>query len=90
MKYDKEEQFILDALVSDSMKLSTPSLEEIELIKSAADNTFKKNKRVTIQLYSHDFVGIQKKVKQMGIPYQTLISSLIHRYIEGDLKIATL
>ena len=89
MKYDKEEQFILDALDSDNMKLSTPSLEEIESIKSAADNTFKKDKRVTIRLYSHDFIGIQKKAMQMGIPYQTLISSLIHRYIEGDLKIAT-
>ncbi|MCK5785769.1 MAG: hypothetical protein KAH54_04315 [Candidatus Sabulitectum sp.] len=89
MKYDKEEQYILDALESGNMKLSTPSPEEIELIKSAANNTFKKDKRITIRLYSHDFIGIQKKAMQMGIPYQTLISSLIHRYVEGDIKVVT-
>ena len=89
MKYDKEEQYILDALANGNMKLSTPSPEEIESIKSAANNTFKKDKRITIRLYNHDYIGIQKKAMQLGIPYQTLISSLIHRYVEGDLKIAT-
>lgn len=87
MNLDKEEKYILDALESGSMKLSTPSREEIESIKSAANNTFKKDKRITIRLYSHDYMGIQKKARQMGIPYQTLISSLIHRYVEGDVKI---
>lgn len=87
MNLDKEEKYILDALESGSMKLSTPSREEIESIKSAAHNTFKKDKRITIRLYSHDYIGIQKKARQMGIPYQTLISSLIHRYVEGDVKI---
>ena len=89
MKYDKEEQYILDALANGNMKLSTPSSEEIESIKSAANNTFKKDKRITIRLYNHDYIGIKKKAMQLGIPYQTLISSLIHRYVEGDLKIAT-
>jgi hypothetical protein len=44
-----------------------------------------KDKRITIRLFDHDFKGIQKKALQMGIPYQTLISGIIHRYIEGDL-----
>ena len=89
MNLDKEEKYILNALESGNMKLSTPSREEIESIKSAANNTFKKDKRITIRLYSHDYMGIQKKARQMGIPYQTLISSLIHRYVEGDVKIVT-
>ncbi|MBW2613834.1 MAG: hypothetical protein JRE12_15950 [Deltaproteobacteria bacterium] len=54
-------------------------------IKASALNTFRKDKRITIRLYDHDFKGIQKKALQMGIPYQTLISGVIHRYIEGDL-----
>ena len=65
------------------------SKEEVESIKAAADNTFKKDKRITIRLYDHDYVGIQKKAMEMGIPYQTLISGLIHRYIEGEVKIKT-
>lgn len=89
MKYDKEEKNILDALESGNITLSTPSKKEIESIKNAAKNTFKKDKRITIRLYSHDFTGIQKKAMEMGIPYQTLISGLIHRYVEGDLKIKT-
>jgi len=85
MKYDKEEKYILDALESGKMKLSTPSKKEIEAIKATADNTFKKDKRITIRLYGHDFIGMQKKAMEMGIPYQTLISGVIHRYIEGEL-----
>jgi predicted DNA binding CopG/RHH family protein len=86
MKYDKEEKNIIDAYESGAMKLSKPSAKEIEAIKLAAANTFTKDKRVTIRLYAHDFRGIQKKAMEMGIPYQTLISGIIHRYIEGDLK----
>ena len=89
MKYDKEEKDILDALEKGSMQLSTPSKKEIESIKAAANSTLKKDKRITIRLYDHDFVGIQKKAMEMGIPYQTLISGIIHRYIEGDIKIKT-
>jgi predicted DNA binding CopG/RHH family protein len=89
MKYDKEEKGILNALEKGAMKLSTPSKKEIESIKAAANNTLKKDKRITIRLYEHDFIGIQKKAMEMGIPYQTLISGIIHRYIEGDIKIKT-
>ena len=89
MKYDKEEKNILNAFESGNLKLSKPSKKEIESIKAAAHNTFKKDKRITIRLYAHDYAGIQKKAMEMGIPYQTLISGIIHRYIEGDLKINT-
>ena len=85
MKYDREEKNILDAYESVRMKLSTPSKKEMESIKAIAKNTFKKDKRITIRLYDHDFKGIQKKAMEMGIPYQTLISGVIHRYIEGEL-----
>ena len=85
MKYDKEETDILEAFESGKMELSTPSKEEIEGIKACAKNTFKKNSRVTIRLYDHDFRGIQKKAMEMGVPYQTLISGIIHQYVEGDL-----
>jgi len=85
MKYNKEEKKILEAYESGVMKLSTPSEKEIEAIKATAKNTFKKDRRITIRLFDHDFKGIQKKALQMGIPYQTLISGIIHRYVEGDL-----
>lgn len=68
MKYDNEEKAILDAYEDGRLKLSTPSQAEIEAIKAAATSTFKKDKRITIRLYDHDFKGIQKKAFEMGVP----------------------
>ncbi len=85
MKLDQEEKEILEAYESGQLKLSKPSKKEIAAMKAAAKSTFNKDKRITIRLYDHDFKGIQKKALQMGIPYQTLISGVIHRYVEGDL-----
>jgi predicted DNA binding CopG/RHH family protein len=89
MKYDKEEKAIIDAYEKGKMKLSAPSKKEIEAIKAMAKKTLVKNKRITIRLYDHDYRGIQKKAMEMGIPYQTLISGIIHRYIEGELTSKT-
>ena len=85
MKYDKEERAILEAYEKDKLKLSTPSRKEVESIKKTARKTLTKDKRITIRLYDHDYQGIQKKAMELGMPYQTLISGIIHRYIEGEL-----
>ena len=85
MKLNKEESGILDAYDKGKMKLSTPSEKEKEKIKSMAESTFRKDRRVTIRLYDHDLKGIQKKAMEKGMPYQTLISAMIHQYVEGDL-----
>lgn len=79
MKYDKDEEIILDALERGKVKLSIPTKKEVEAIKAAGNSTFKKDKRITIRLYVHDFTGIQKKAIEMGIPYLTLISGIIQR-----------
>ncbi|MBS1254516.1 MAG: hypothetical protein MAG581_00311 [Deltaproteobacteria bacterium] len=85
MKYDKEELSIIEALEKNSLALESPSTDELKAIKVAAENTFRKDRRITLWLYEHDFQGIQKKDMEMGIPYQTLISGLIHQYVEGEL-----
>lgn len=85
MKLDKEEAEILNAYDEGNMNLSTPSLAEIANVADVAKKTFRKNQRITIRLYDYDLKGIQKKAMEKGIPYQTLISSMIHQYIEGDL-----
>ena len=89
MKYDQEEEAILEAYNKGNLALSRPSKEEIDAIKATARKTMVKDKRITIRLYEHDYQGIQKKAMEMGIPYQTLISGIIHRYIEGDLTSRT-
>ncbi|MCX5812271.1 MAG: hypothetical protein NT178_06975 [Proteobacteria bacterium] len=89
MKYDKEEKAIIDTYEKGEIKLSTPSKKEIETIQATAKKTLIKDKRITIRLYDHDYQGIQKKALEMGVPYQTLISGIIHRYIEGELTSKT-
>jgi len=85
MKLNKEEKEILEAYDKGKMKLSIPSKKEKASIKSMAERTFRKDRRVTIRLYDHDLKGIQKKAMEKGMPYQTLISGMIHQYVEGDL-----
>jgi predicted DNA binding CopG/RHH family protein len=85
MKLTKEEKEILEAYEKGLIKATTPSKKKIREVKSIAENTFRKDRRITLRLYDHDYKGIQKKAMEMGIPYQTLISGMIHRYIEGEL-----
>ena len=85
MKLNKEEKEILEAYEKGKMKISTPSRRDKAAIKSMAERTFRKDRRVTIRLYDHDLKGIQKKAMAKGMPYQTLISGMIHQYVEGDL-----
>ena len=85
MKLDKEEKEILEAYDKGRIRLSKPSKREKEKIRAMAETTFRKDRRVTIRLYDHDLKGIQKIAMEKGMPYQTLISSMIHQYVEGDL-----
>ena len=85
MKLDKEEKGILEAYEKGRMKTSRPSKKDKKRIKALAENTFRKDRRVTIRLYDHDLKGIKKKAMEKGIPYQTLISGMIHQYVEGGL-----
>lgn len=82
---DEEENEITEAYEKGEAKLSTPSSELLKQLSQAGENTFKKDKRINIRLSGHDLTGIQRKALQKGIPYQALISGLIHQYVEGDL-----
>ena len=86
MRYSNEEKAILKAYDQGMMKLRNPDRKALKAIQKMAESTFKKDKRITLRLYDHDFKGIQKKALELGIPYQTLISGLIHSYIDGELS----
>ena len=74
MRLDKEEKKILDLYEKGKLKAKYPTEEDLKEVKKIAENTFRKNRRITIRLYEHDYAGIQKKAMEKGIPYQTLIS----------------
>jgi len=83
---NKEEKELSEAYDAGALQLEAPSRDLLNLLARAGENTFKKDKRINIRLSSHDLVGIQRKAAQKGIPYQALISGLIHQYVEGDLE----
>jgi predicted DNA binding CopG/RHH family protein len=67
---NKEEKEILGALENGSIELEDPSKELLLELAKAAENTFKKDKRINIRLSSHDLVGIQRKALKKGVPYR--------------------
>lgn len=82
---DKEEQEILDAF--DAGKLQrTPDVEDRKARhQQYAEAVFRKDARINIRLSSKDLRGLQKKALAEGIPYQTLVASILHKYVEGRL-----
>jgi len=61
--------------------LSNAEMVEVETII----NTANKTKNINIRISAHDIEKVKQKSAEEGIPYQTLISSIIHRYISGYL-----
>ena len=85
MKLSKEEKEIESFYESNSLELRKPDKALLRQLKAATENTFKKDRRINIRLSEHDMVGIQRVAATKGIPYQSLISGLIHQFVEGDL-----
>ena len=81
----KEERELLRALEAGNVELKDPSQALLRDLENAAENSFKKDKRINIRLSRHDLLGIQRKASKQGLPYQALIAALIHQYVEGEL-----
>ncbi len=88
LKMDKDELEILHNFERGELESIKNFKEEKRKLEEAARNTLQKNKRINIRLSSRDLETIKKKAAQEGIPYQTLISSTLHKFVTGKLKSA--
>ncbi len=88
LRLDKEELDVLRDFERGELESMKNFREEKRKLEEAARNTLQKNKRINIRLSSHDLESIQKKAAREGIPYQTLISSTLHKFVTGQLKTA--
>ncbi|MCF6191250.1 MAG: hypothetical protein L3J51_12300 [Cocleimonas sp.] len=61
----------------------TPEREK--QLQALAKETFKKDRRINIRISSHDLESLQRRALEEGIPYQTLVSSVLHKYVSGGL-----
>jgi predicted DNA binding CopG/RHH family protein len=87
-KLDKSEKELLAAYEAGQFK-SVLTLARKKFIKRVAEHSVKKDKRINIRISGRDLAAIQRRALEEGIPYQTLVSSVLHKYVSGGLHDVT-
>ena len=83
---DQEEKDLMESIERDEWQPVRDFDGERKKAVEAARNTLKKDKRINLRLSQKDYHQIQIKAIEEGIPYQTLISSIVHKYLNGSLS----
>jgi len=81
----KEEQRLSKSVEMGEWKSVANLDEEIKRSKEYAASTFAKTQRMNIRISQRDMNALKVKALENGIPYQTLVSSIIHKYLSGAL-----
>jgi predicted DNA binding CopG/RHH family protein len=85
MKLNKQEKEIVESVERGEWRSVRDVKKQIKRYQDYARATVRKDKRVNIRMSEKDLVCFQKKAMEEGLPYQTLISSVLHRYVNGRL-----
>ncbi len=85
-KLSSEEREIQEAFEKGELERSKEAADTQKRHQEYAEAMFKKDARINIRLSSKDLRGLQKRALAEGIPYQTLIASILHKYVEGRLS----
>ena len=80
-----EERDILDRFESGGLIARPDAQQEMATAREAARNTFNKTRRVNLRVTERDFDLAHARAREEGLPYQTLLSSVIHKYLSGRL-----
>jgi len=83
-RLDREEQDLLDSFENQEWQ-SVGDTSRLQQIKNYAEATLAQEQKVTLRLSSLDLKAIQAKAMEEGIPYQTLISTILHKFVTGRL-----
>ena len=86
MKLDPDEKDILESFDRGEWRSAKTSKRDRNRYARQARTTFRKDRRLNIRISSKDLEAIQKRALEEGLPYQTLISSLLHKYAAGRLR----
>lgn len=84
-KLDREEQDILESYERDEWRPPSGRGPEMERYHEYARGAFKKDRRVNIRLSRKDLELLKIRALEEGIPYQTLMASVLHKYVDGRL-----
>ena len=83
-KLSSEEKKILDAFESGKLRSVSHLAAEKKRFQNIAKSHGLKNKRVSLRMSEWDFIRIQEEALKEGLPYQSLLSSIIHKYLTGQ------
>ena len=81
-----EEKDLLESIENGEWKSAKNKNALMKELKETAENTMLKDQRMNIRIGKRDLEGIKEKALEEGIPYQTLVASIIHKYVSGKLK----
>jgi predicted DNA binding CopG/RHH family protein len=82
---DKEEKELLESIERDEWESISNLQEEIERSKKIARATIVKDQRMNIRISKKDLDALKIRAIEEGMPYQTLVSSILHKYLAGKL-----
>jgi predicted DNA binding CopG/RHH family protein len=82
---EKDEQALLDSFERGEWKPVKDQRGELAKHRQYAANTLRKDRRVNIRISTKDLEEIQTRAAEDGVPYQTLMASVLHRYVSGTL-----
>jgi len=85
LKLQPDELELLASYEQDEWQSTKNVKEQKEQYRLYARATFRKDQRINIRISEKDLLGLQKRALREGIPYQTLISSVLHKYVSGIL-----
>lgn len=85
MNLTPEEKGLLESVENGEWRRIPDYVRESARYREAARATLRKDKRVNIRIAEHDLVRLQRRAVDEGLPYQTLISSIIHKFVSGRL-----
>lgn len=84
--WDQQERDIQEALDKGTLKTLPDQEGWREALRQAARMTLAKDRHISIRLATADILALKNKAADLGIPYQTLIGSLLHQYVEGKIR----
>ena len=84
-KMSTEEREILEKFERGELRPASNVEHELVQARQAARNTFNKTRRVNLRVTERDFSRAHARAREEGIPYQTPLSSVIHKYLSGRL-----
>ena len=87
-RLEKAERDIRTSVEKGEWRSAHPTGKDLRRYIRSARATLRKNRRINIRLSQIDLEALQTRAIQEGIPYQTLIASLLHKFVSGRLRVA--